>query len=61
MVSVSDGSERATSSSSLAGSTADPGRVTSAWSGTRRPISMSVARSSGVESAGAETITPESA
>ncbi len=61
IVSVSDGSERATSSSRRAGSTTDPGRATSALSGTRRPISMSVASSSGLESAGAEIITPESA
>ena len=52
IVSVSAGSERATSSSSRAGSTAEPGRTTSAWSGTRRPISMSVASSSGAASAG---------
>ena len=60
-VTVSEDSERATSSSRRAGSTADPGRDTSALSGTRRPISISVASSSGEESAGAEIITPESA
>ncbi len=61
IVSCSAGSERATSRSSRAGSTAAPGRATSALRGVRSPISMSVASSSGVPSAGAEIITPESA
>ena len=55
------GSERATSSSRRAGRTALPGRLASAWSGTRRPISMSVARSSGADPSAAEIITPDSA
>ena len=59
-VSSSAGSARATSSSSRAGSTALPGRETSALSGTRNPISMSVARSSALASS-TEIITPESA
>ncbi len=61
IVSCSPDSERTTSSSSRAGSTAAPGRATSASSGTRSPISMSVASSSGLPSAWAEIITPESA
>ena len=52
IVTVSPGSDRATSRSSRAGSTAAPGRATSAASGMRRPISMSVASSSGDPSAG---------
>ena len=40
------GSERTTSSSSRAGSTTVPSRAISASTGTRRPTSMSVARSS---------------
>ena len=47
IVSSSAGSERATSSSRRAGSTAEPGLATSAFSGTRRPISMSVAKQLG--------------
>ena len=54
------GSARTTSSSSRAGSTAAPSRTTSASSGTRRPISMSVARSSARPSC-AGSWTPESA
>ena len=54
------GSCRATSSSRRAGRTTSPGRATSARSGTRRPISMSVARSS-TPSSPAATWTPESA
>ena len=45
-VTESPGSERTTSTSSRAGRTTAPSRTTSPSSGTRSPISMSVARSS---------------
>ena len=54
------GSERATSSMRRAGSTTVPSRSTSALSGTRRPTSMSVARSSAPE-ARALSWTPDRA
>jgi hypothetical protein len=59
-VSGPDGSWRATSSMSRAGRTTVPSRSTWAMSGTRRPISMSVARSSTSPPA-ACTCTPDSA
>ena len=59
-VTESPGSERTTSTRSRAGSTTAPSRTTSPSSGTRRPISMSVARSSMPPSA-AISWTPESA
>ena len=59
-VTESPGSERITSTSSRAGSTTEPSRTTSPSSGTRRPISMSVARSS-TAPAEARICTPESA
>ncbi len=56
----SPGSARTTSTSSRAGSTTAPSRTISPWSGTRRPISMSVARSSMAPPL-AVSCTPESA
>ena len=56
----SPGSARTTSTSSRAGSTTAPSRTTSPSSGTRRPISMSVARSSMAPPL-AVSWTPESA
>ena len=54
-------SERVTSRSRRAGNTALPWRSTSQRSGTRSPISMSVARSSGSASSEADIMTPERA
>jgi hypothetical protein len=56
----SAGSARTTSTSRRAGRTTAPSRTTSPSSGTRRPISMSVARSSMAPPL-AWTCTPESA
>ena len=60
MLTVGPGSRRTTSSSSRAGRTTSPGRWTSAGSGARSAISMSVARSSTALSVAA-IWTPESA
>ena len=56
----SPGSARMTSTSRRAGSTTAPSRTTSPSSGTRRPISMSVARSS-IAPLAAWICTPDSA
>ncbi len=61
IVTVSPGSERATSSSEPRREHGDAGlEATSAWSGTRSPTSMSVASSS-ARSPSAESMTPERA
>jgi hypothetical protein len=59
-VTCAEGNERTTSRVRRAGSTTVPSRITSASSGTRRPTSMSVARSSHPEDVAASW-TPDRA